>query len=130
MWTAWMPLPFVTAIPRDHGSSATRSSTPAAAVKHQRSRGVPTALSGLKLWLRGDSLSALGNGDPVSTWADESGQGHDFAQTGGARPTYQTGVLNGDVNAGALSVASGARMRGRAEFGWSETGSLKTTGRN
>jgi cytoskeletal protein CcmA (bactofilin family) len=43
---------------------------------------------------------------------------------------HQTGVLNGDVNAGALSVASGARMRGRAEFGWSETGSLKTTGRN
>jgi cytoskeletal protein CcmA (bactofilin family) len=35
----------------------------------------------------------------------------------------QTGVVNGDVAAGSLSVAAGARMRGRAEFGWSETGS-------
>jgi cytoskeletal protein CcmA (bactofilin family) len=37
----------------------------------------------------------------------------------------QTGVINGDVNAGSLSVASGARMRGRAEFGWNETGTPK-----
>ncbi len=42
---------------------------------------------------------------------------------------HQTGVINGDVNAGSLSVASGARMRGRSEFGWSETGSPKSTGR-
>ena len=38
---------------------------------------------------------------------------------------HQTGVVNGDVNAGSLAVASGARMRGRAEFGWSETGTTK-----
>ena len=43
---------------------------------------------------------------------------------------HQTGVINGDVNAGSLSVAGGARMRGRAEFGWSETGMPKTTARN
>jgi cytoskeletal protein CcmA (bactofilin family) len=42
---------------------------------------------------------------------------------------HQTGVVNGDVNAGSLSVAGGARMRGRAEFGWSETGSPKSSGR-
>lgn len=42
---------------------------------------------------------------------------------------HQTGVVNGDVNAGSLSVAGGARMRGRAEFGWSETGSPKVSGR-
>ena len=42
----------------------------------------------------------------------------------------QTGVVNGDVNAGSLSVAGGARMRGRAEFGWSETGMPKTIARN
>jgi len=35
----------------------------------------------------------------------------------------QTGVINGDVMSGSLSVAAGARMRGRAEFGWNETGS-------
>ncbi len=34
----------------------------------------------------------------------------------------QTGVINGDVTTGSLSVAAGARMRGRAEFGWNETG--------
>ena len=43
---------------------------------------------------------------------------------------HQTGVINGDVNSGSLTVASGARMRGRAEFGWSETGSPKSSGRN
>lgn len=42
---------------------------------------------------------------------------------------HQTGVLNGDVNAGSLSVAGGARMRGRAEFGWSESGGSKSGGR-
>lgn len=34
----------------------------------------------------------------------------------------QSGVINGDVNAGSLTVAAGARMRGRAECGWSESG--------
>jgi len=43
---------------------------------------------------------------------------------------HQTGVVNGDVNAGSLAVAGGARMRGRAEFGWSETGTPKASGRN
>jgi cytoskeletal protein CcmA (bactofilin family) len=31
-----------------------------------------------------------------------------------------TGVLNGDLKAGTLTVAAGSRMRGRVEFGWSE----------
>jgi len=32
----------------------------------------------------------------------------------------ETGILNGDVKAGTLTVAAGSRMRGRAEFGWGE----------
>jgi cytoskeletal protein CcmA (bactofilin family) len=32
----------------------------------------------------------------------------------------ETGVLNGDLKAGTLTVAAGSRMRGRAEFGWGE----------
>ena len=36
---------------------------------------------------------------------------------------HQSGIVNGDIAAGSLTVADGARMRGRAEFGWSETGS-------
>jgi len=31
-----------------------------------------------------------------------------------------SGVINGDVKAGSLTVAAGSRMRGRAEFGWGE----------
>jgi len=38
---------------------------------------------------------------------------------------HQSGVVNGDVSAGSLTVADGARMRGRAEFGWTEAGGSK-----
>jgi cytoskeletal protein CcmA (bactofilin family) len=33
-----------------------------------------------------------------------------------------TGVVVGDLKAGSLTVASGARMRGHAEFGWDDKG--------
>jgi len=32
----------------------------------------------------------------------------------------QTGLLNGDLKAGSLTVAAGSRMRGRVEFGWQD----------
>jgi cytoskeletal protein CcmA (bactofilin family) len=32
----------------------------------------------------------------------------------------QTGILNGDLKAGSLTVAAGSRMRGRVEFGWGD----------
>jgi cytoskeletal protein CcmA (bactofilin family) len=32
----------------------------------------------------------------------------------------QSGVVIGDVKAGSLTVAAGARLRGQAEFGWEE----------
>ncbi len=32
----------------------------------------------------------------------------------------QTGVLSGDLKAGSLTVATGARMRGQVEFGWQD----------
>jgi cytoskeletal protein CcmA (bactofilin family) len=32
----------------------------------------------------------------------------------------ESGVLAGDVKAGALTVAAGSRMRGQVEFGWDE----------
>jgi len=43
----------------------------------------------LLLDLQADTL-ALADNDPVSTWADQSGNGHDFTQTGDARPLKQT----------------------------------------
>lgn len=39
----------------------------------------------------------------------------------------ETGILNGDLKAGTLTVVSGSRMRGRVEFGWSEEISLGTS---
>lgn len=35
---------------------------------------------------------------------------------------HQSGVVNGDISAGSLTVADGARMRGKVEFGWSDAG--------
>lgn len=32
----------------------------------------------------------------------------------------KTGVLNGDLKAGSLTVVAGSRMRGQAEFGWED----------
>jgi cytoskeletal protein CcmA (bactofilin family) len=36
-----------------------------------------------------------------------------------------TGVLNGDLKAGSLTVAAGSRMRGQVEFGWEEKNNQK-----
>jgi cytoskeletal protein CcmA (bactofilin family) len=38
-----------------------------------------------------------------------------------------TGILNGDLKAGTLTVASGSRMRGRVEFGWDDESSVKSS---
>jgi cytoskeletal protein CcmA (bactofilin family) len=38
----------------------------------------------------------------------------------------QTGVMIGDLKAGSLTVAAGARMRGQAEFGWDDGKGSKT----
>ncbi len=34
----------------------------------------------------------------------------------------ESGAISGDVKAGALTVASGARMRGQVDFGWKDKG--------
>lgn len=53
----------------------------------------PTDISGIKLWVKADQLS-LSDGDPVSTWADQSGLGNDITSSGSNRPTFKTGILN------------------------------------
>jgi hypothetical protein len=37
----------------------------------------------------------LNDGDPVTTWTDSSGNGHDATRTGSARPIFKHGILNG-----------------------------------
>lgn len=39
----------------------------------------------------------------------------------------ETGVLNGDLKAGSLTVSAGSRMRGQAEFGWDEKSPRSST---
>jgi hypothetical protein len=55
----------------------------------------PTAISGLKLWLKADAL-ALANNDPVASWTDSSGNSNHAAQaTSGLRPLFKTSIQNG-----------------------------------
>jgi cytoskeletal protein CcmA (bactofilin family) len=41
----------------------------------------------------------------------------------------QTGVVLGDIKAGSLTVAAGARVRGQAEFGWDDGKGVKAVKR-
>lgn len=60
----------------------------------------PTLVSGLKLWVRAESLSGLSNNAAVASWQDESGAGHHLAQaTASFRPKFLT-------NAGGLAGVS------------------------
>ncbi len=42
----------------------------------------------------------------------------------------QTGAITGDVKAGSLTVAAGARMRGQAVFGWKDEQGAKPGNKN
>ena len=55
----------------------------------------PDKVAGLKLWLKADAITGLSDGGPVSAWGDSSGSGLDVTQSGTARPTYKTNILNG-----------------------------------
>lgn len=65
----------------------------------------PASLPNLAWWLRADlglyqdtagSTPVTANADPVGRWEDQSGSGRHVTQsTSGARPSYRTGVANG-----------------------------------
>lgn len=52
------------------------------------------SISGLKLWLKADSLS-LSDGDAISTWSDSSGNSNNATGVTTTRPVYKTNILNG-----------------------------------
>jgi hypothetical protein len=57
----------------------------------------PLSLPGLMLWLRADQglITTLPNAGKVVSWADQSGQGHDFVQGSDAqRPAYNAANAN------------------------------------
>lgn len=54
----------------------------------------PTDVTGLKVWLKADSLG-LADGTAVSSWADSSGLSNHFTQaTGANQPICKTGIIN------------------------------------
>ena len=55
----------------------------------------PSQLSSVAAWYDADAITGLSNNDPVSTWADASGNGYNLTQTSTKRPTYKTSTLNG-----------------------------------
>jgi hypothetical protein len=56
----------------------------------------PDGVSGLFVWHRASDL-ALSADDPISTWTDESGNGRHLTATTTARPTFKTGIVNGQA---------------------------------
>jgi hypothetical protein len=76
---------------------------------------LPTDIDGCVLWLRAD-LGITEAGSGVSVWADQSGNGNDFAQaTDGNRPAYQgtTAALN---NQASLDFVAGTKVLARADI--------------
>jgi len=57
----------------------------------------PSDVAGLQLWLAADQITGLSDGDPVTAWPDQSGNGNDAAQaTGAKKPTFKTAIQNGE----------------------------------
>jgi hypothetical protein len=57
----------------------------------------PAQISGCQVWLAADKIVGLNDGDSVSSWADQSGNGRDFAQASATlKPLYKTSIINGN----------------------------------
>ncbi len=56
----------------------------------------PTDIADLSAWLKADALTGLSDGDPVTNWPDESGNGNNATQaTSGIAPVYKESIVNG-----------------------------------
>lgn len=56
----------------------------------------PLSIAGIKLWLDASKITGLSDGNAVSAWNDESGNGLNTAQSDSAkRPVYKTNIING-----------------------------------
>jgi len=61
----------------------------------------PSTIANLELWLHPRNITA-GNGNPIDTWPDSSGNARDATAVAGARPTYHSsGGANGQPYAQA-----------------------------
>lgn len=80
----------------------------------------PTQIAGLQLWTNPETLTGLNDGDPISSWADASGNSRNFTAAGAARPTYKTNILNGKAVARFDGIAN-AMSTGAFTFNQPET---------
>jgi hypothetical protein len=77
----------------------------------------PSDISGLQEWFAADAIVGLSDGDPVSTWADASGNARDATAAGAVRPTYQTNEQN-SLPIVRFASASNQRMAFTAHTGF------------
>lgn len=62
---------------------------------HKFASPVTSPITPTQLWVKADQIPTLADGDPVSTWSDQSGNSRDLTQSGAARPIYKTSIQNG-----------------------------------
>jgi hypothetical protein len=55
-----------------------------------------TISANLVMWLDANALTGLTDGDSLTTWTDESGNGNAPAGSGSTRPLYKTSIRNGN----------------------------------
>ncbi len=56
----------------------------------------PRRIPGLSVWLQADRGFTLSDGDPISTWYDQSGKGNNVLQSiGDKKPLWKENILNG-----------------------------------
>jgi hypothetical protein len=48
------------------------------------------------MWLDAGAITGLSDGDAVGVWPDSSDNGNNATQAGVNRPTYKTGIINGE----------------------------------
>lgn len=86
------PLPTVPATDREESDAAAKVTVNAGGGSQPLD---PTTIPGLGLWLDASQIIGLGDGDPVASWADESGNGRDAVQADETKqPTYVANALN------------------------------------
>lgn len=67
----------------------------------------PTNIANLEIWCRSDKGITL-SGSDVTGWADQSGNGNNFADSGsGARPSYTTAASSSKFNSNAYLTFNG-----------------------
>jgi len=74
----------------------------------------PRSVAGLRLWLTTSATSSMNSGsfsdgDPLSTWTDQSANAYSITGSGGLRPTIETNELNGKpIIRSAASLLTGS----------------------